>query len=175
MDNSTKESQPDTQSTESNKKMRTKLLQSAFLVICTLIAVLFLVYILILSFGSSIKSIINENQDFVIPIVAAAVALLTSMVLTIFLKGPPKSNVKYESVINKFADSIPFLGNALKMALLILKNPIFDYESPKENVVSMGPDEEESKKSVKNRLMAKLVIGASTELKNDITRFSSEK
>ncbi|EQA7817260.1 MULTISPECIES: hypothetical protein [Enterobacter] len=175
MDNSTKEPPSDTRSSELKKKLRTKLLQNIFWGVCTLIVILLLAYILILSFGSSIKSLINEYQNFVIPVISVVTVLLSSMLLTIFLKGPSKSISTNDPLISKLAELIPFFGNALKLAALILKTPLIFEDNTKDIEKSAGFDQEYYKKSVKNRLMAKLVIGASAELKNDITRFSSEK
>ena len=165
MDNSTKEPPSDTQSSELKKKLRTKLLQNIFWGVCTLIVILLLAYILILSFGSSIKSLINEYQNFVIPVISVVTVLLSSMLLTIFLKGPSKSISTNDPLISKLAELIPFFGNALKLAALILKTPLIFEDNTKDIEKSADFDQEYFKKSVKNRLMAKLVIGASAELK----------
>lgn len=176
MDNSKSTVSPDKNKRE-QKNGRNKNLQKALLLITTVVLIGFLIYILILLFGASINSLIRKYQDFVLPMTAMMGALITSMVLTSFLKNSSKSKKKTNSP--SFSHEFLFFSfgfsSLIKHALRFYVEKILGVEITKDDSVPVNSDRDDTKKSIKNKLMAGLVIEASAELKKDISRFSSDK
>ncbi|MBJ9306975.1 hypothetical protein I5496_01985 [Citrobacter freundii] len=176
MDSSKSTTNRDEDQKNPNKKERNRYVQKTFLLISSLVIVGFLIYVLILLFGSSINSLIRKYQDFIFPLSAAVIGLLISMILTLFLKGPSK-NTRYDNGNSVFKNSVLIslgLNNTFKLLAKYFLQNYFGMSLSKEETDTCTSERDDTKKSIKNRIMARLVIEASDDLKRDMSRFASD-
>lgn len=178
MDATNTKSETENQTLNPGKSNRRLIIHKAILAICILVIIAFFTYILILTFGTTIKSFINGHKDFLLPVSFMISGLVVAMILTVFLKGSSSYQIIKGDKNNNGSILFgpPLLAEVLKTATALIFNRYFNIQIVNDDEIGNKSEREKiDKSSIKNRVLGKLVIDAADELREDITRFSSEK
>lgn len=155
---------------------RRLIIHKAILAICIIVIIAIFTYILILTFGTTIRTLINDYKEFVLPVYFMISGLIVAMILTVFLKGSSRFKIiKTERNNIGILFGVSPLYDLIKMMSAFFLSKYLNVQIVNdENKSGASEREKVDNSSIKNKILGKLVINAADELREDITRFCSE-